>query len=558
MMPKKTFRIVLGLVVICLISLALLTIFNRQGAPVAARILAVNDFHGQLQPLANRRHAGGAARLVGALKSAAKGMEDRTIIALAGDTVGASPPDSALLHDEPALMVFNTLANPACADKRDPRCNMVSTLGNHEFDKGVPELMRQLYGGNASDGPFLENPWQGAGFPYVCANVVDTATQKPLVPPYVVKKIDNVSVAFIGAVVKTTPRSTMPGSVAGLTFLDEADAINSYLPDLHAKGIHAIVAVIHQGGDQEPYAGQTDPDKPTVAGAIVSIVQRLDPDVDIVISGHTHKFTNALVKNAAGKDVLVTQAFAKSSAYGVIDLELDPKADEIIRKSAVIMPVTATMTPDPVVAGIVSRADAAVAPKVHRVVGRATAAMTREQSPAGESALGDLIADAERQAGGTDFAFMNPGGIRTDLAAGPITVGALFAMQPFGNHLVTMELTGAQIHALLAQQWSIANHPRMLQLSGLRYVWTSHGQGEVGSIDAITTADGKPLDKDARYTVAVNAFLAAGGDGFTVFTEGSNKTQRPETEVDVVSRFIEAKKTIAPPQLGRITRRVAR
>jgi len=558
MMPKRTFRIVLGLVAICLISLTFLMIFNRRGAPVSVRILAVNDFHGQLQPLANRHQAGGAARLVAALKSAEKGMEDRTVIALAGDTVGASPADSALLHDEPAIMVFNALANPACADKRDPRCNMVSTLGNHEFDKGVPELLRQLHGGNAPDGPFLEKPWKGAGFPYVCANVVDTATKKPLVPPYVIKKIAGVPVAFIGAVVKTTPRSTMPGNVSGLTFLDEADAINHVVPEVQAKGVHAIVAVIHQGGNQEEYAGQTDPDKPTVAGSIVSIVHRLDPDVDIVISGHTHRFTNAVVKNAGGKDVLVTQAFAKSSAYGVIDLVLDPAADDIVRKSAAIMPVEATLTPDPGVADLVARADAAVAPKVSAVVGQATAAITREQNQAGESALGDLIADAERQAGGTDFAFMNPGGIRTDLVQGPITVGTLFAVQPFGNHLVTMELTGAQLYALLAQQWGSVVHPRMLQISGLTYVWTSHGPNEVGSVDAITMADGKPVDKAARYSVTVNAFLAVGGDGFTVFTEGTNKSQRPETEVDALSRFIAARQSVAPSRLDRITRRAAR
>jgi len=557
MMPTKPFCSVLGLAVICLLSLAAFAAYHRSAAPITARILAVNDFHGQLQPLVNRDLAGGAARLVAALKSAEKGMEDRTVIALAGDTVGASPADASLLHDEPALMAFNTLANKACADKSDPACNMVSTLGNHEFDRGVPELRRQLDGGNAADGPFLENPWKGAAFPYVCANVVDSATKKPLLPPYVIKKIGKIPVAFIGAVVRTTPRSTMPGNVTGLTFLDEADAINSYVPELHAKGVHAMVAVIHQGGNQEEYAGQTDPAKPSVSGAIVAITKRLDPDVDIVISAHTHKFTNDLVKNAGGKDVLVTQAFAKSSAYAVIDLVLDPSSADIVQKTASIMPTEPTITPDPAVADLVARADAAVAPKVNRVIGQAAVAITRDQNEAGESALGDLIADAQRQAGASDFAFMNPGGIRTDLAQGPVTWGALFAMQPFGNTLVTMDLTGAQLQALLAQQWSNPAMPRMLQVSGLHYVWTDHGQGQAGSVGAISKTDGSPVDKAARYTVTVNAFLAAGGDGFTVFTQGNNKIRRQETEVDALSHFLEAQKSLVPPVPNRITRQPA-
>ena len=553
MMHKKTLWIGLTLAVLCIASLALWSYYRP--APVTVKILAVNDFHGQLHAFDAHGHTtGGAAILAASLKAAAKGQEERTIIALAGDTVGASPADSALLHDEPALMIFNSLANAACADKGDPRCNMVSTLGNHEFDKGVTELKRQVDGGNAPDGPFLQDPWLGASFPYVCANVLDKTTKKPLFPPYIIKKINNVPIAFIGAVVKDTPSASMPINMEHLEFLDEAEAINSYLPEIQAKGVHAIVAIIHQGGNQPDYAGPTDPAKPTVTETIVSIVNRLDADVDVVLSGHTHRFTNALVKNAGGRDVLVTQAFAKGTAYAAVDLVLDPASDDIIAKSAAIVSTDQTTPPDSAVADIVSRADVAVAPLVGRVIGQTGQDITRVQNPAGESALGDLLADAQREAGGTDFAFMNPGGIRADLAKGQITWGSLYDLQPFGDTLVTMALTGEQIQALLVQQWARPAMPRMLQLSGLRYTWTDHGQGQAGTIDAVQRTDGSPLDKTAVYTVTVNSFLASGGDGFRVFTQGKNQVQRPESVVDALVRYLTAHPTPGAAIQDRITR----
>lgn len=556
MTSKRTFRIVLGLVVLCLLSLSVVVYLHRALTPVQAKLLAVNDFHGQLQPQGKRDRAGGAAFLVGGLKAAQKGMEGKTVIVLAGDTVGASPADSALLHDEPAIMVFNSLANAACLDdKKDPRCNMVSTLGNHEFDKGQAELARQINGGNAPDGPFLENPWRGAAYPYVCANVVSAASGKTILPPYAIKKIGNIPVAFIGAVVKGTPNASLPANVAGLKFLDEAEAINSYVPALRAKGIRAIVAVIHQGGNQEEYAGPTDTAKPSVEGPIVSITRRLDPEVDIVISGHTHKFTNAYVKNAGGRDVLVTQAWVKGTAFADIDMVLDPTSGDIIQKSAKIVPVNAQTPSDAGVETLVTQADTRVAPLVNRSVGQAKVAITREENPAGESGLGDLVADAFRRATGTDFAFMNPGGIRNDLPQGPITWGSLFACLPFGNDLVTMQLTGDQLYAVLAQQWSRPAMPRMLQISGLNYVWTEHGQGKPGTIDAIYRNDGTPIDRTARYSVTVNSFLAAGGDAFTVFAAGTDSVERETTEVEALRLAIEAQPSPVPPVLDRITRK---
>jgi 5'-nucleotidase len=407
-----------------------------QSATLTVKLLAVNDFHGQLSPKkdSNGEEVGGAAYLAGYLKKAQAGKEDLTIIVDAGDHVGASPANSALLMDEPSIMFLNTLANNYClSNKMDARCNIVATLGNHEFDKGVPELERKMNGGNYDrpgnriDPPYLENPYSGAHYPVVSANVIKISTGKTLLPPYVIKTIRNVRIAFIGAVLKGTPGIVMPSSVAGLTFRDEAEAVNSYIPEIKAQGVHAVVVVIHQG------------DRDDQDSTMADIVRRLDPAVDVVISAHTHKGYAKMLKNSAGKDVLVTQAWSYSIAYADINLEFNPTTKGIVNKSADIVTTSHKgMIPDRVVQDIVDRANARVAPVVSVVGGQAATDVTATQNSAGESALGDLIADALRTTRpGIKFAFVNPGGIRANLAAGPVTWGNLFDTQPFGNQVVT-------------------------------------------------------------------------------------------------------------------------
>ncbi len=219
---------------------------------IRIKILAINDFHGQLPPgrIVGGRPVGGAAVLASYLKAAERGIEDRTLIVHAGDHVGASSPVSALLKDEPSIMFFNTLANKYCssADIMNPLCNIAGITGNHEFDKGVAEMMRLIFGGNHPEGPFLETPWRGALYPYVVANVIDSKTGRHILPPYVIKKVNGVPIAFIGAVLKDTPSIVSASATEGLTFLDEAESINNYIPELMAKHVRAVIALIHQGG----------------------------------------------------------------------------------------------------------------------------------------------------------------------------------------------------------------------------------------------------------------------------------------------------------------------
>ena len=251
--------------------------------------------------------------------------------------------------------------------------------------------------------------------------------------------------AFIGAVLRQTPTIVTPTGVAGLRFLDEADAINSYIPALKKRGVRAIVVLIHQGGRQTTYGGGTDSTKATVDGPdILDIINRLDDEVDVVVSGHAHSFTNALLSNANGKPILVTQAFSASTAYADIDLEIDRTTREVVAKTASIITTFADegpgLNPDPQTAQLTKAAEDKVAPLVNQVIDQAQIDILRTENDAGESALGNLIADAQRAAMSTDFAFMNPGGIRADLLAGEVTWGDLFTIQPFGNSLVKMAL----------------------------------------------------------------------------------------------------------------------
>ena len=537
---------------------------------VAARLLGINDFHGRLAEglLVSSRPVGGAAVLASYLKAAGEGFEGRSLIVHAGDLVGASPPSSALLQDEPTIAFMNLLANRHCrgAAQHSPRCNIVGTPGNHEFDEGADELLRLVYGGEHESGPFLEDPYPGARFPYVSANVVH-ADGGSLLPSSVVVLLGGVRVGVIGAVLKETPSIVTPTGVAGLEFLDEATAINAAVAELRARGIEAIVVTIHQGAPQAPASdGATDP-AATLGAPISGIVEALDDAVDVVISGHSHSFSNALVKNRNGVDILVTQAFSNGTAFGQIDLELDRASGDVASKTARIVSTFSDQAPgdarDPEVQALVDAATAAVAPLVNEVVARIGADITRAQNEAGESALGDLIADSQRAALGTDFAFMNPGGIRADLSFaadptnaadldGSATWGELFTIQPFGNSLVSMELTGEQIIELLEQQWLGQTSPRMLQVSGLTYTWDAAAPDGEKIVDV--SRDGAALDPSATYTVTVNNFIAAGGDSFTVLTSGANQLGGP-LDLDALIEFLATQPSpVAPPALARITR----
>jgi len=537
-----------------------------QGGNLKVKLLGFNDFHGQLSTgkLVSSRPVGSAGVLTSYLKAAQAGIENQTIIVHAGDHVGASPAASALLQDEPSIQWLNMLANSSCsyADKLNPACNVVGTLGNHEFDEGKTELLRLLNGGNHLSGPFLEDPYKGARVPYISANVVDEVTNRPILPPYVIKQVQGVKIAFVGAVLEATPTIVTPTGVAGLKFLDEADAANSYVPEIKALGVKTIVLLIHQGTSQSSYttATNTNLTNSAISGSdILDVVSRLDSEFDVVVSGHSHSFTNLLVTNNLGKKILLTQAFSASTAYDDIDLTIDPVTKDVVTKSARIVTTFADVAPgnapDPAAAALTAAAEAKVAPLTTQVVGFATKSYTRDGGSTGESSLGDIIADSQNVAEGTQFAFMNPGGIRADLVVptggANITWNDLFTIQPFGNTLVKMNLTGAQIKAVLEQQWT-ASTTRILQISGFGYTFSA--SAPIGSrIVEIHDAAGTPLDPAAVYSITCNNFLATGGDGFTAFVAGANPIGGP-VDLDALIEYTEHNNPLPVPVMGRIVK----
>jgi 5'-nucleotidase len=537
-----------------------------QGGNLKVKLLGFNDFHGQISAgkTVSGRPVGSAGVLSAYLESAQAGIEDQTLIVHAGDHVGASPASSALLQDEPSIQWLNLLANASCtyADKTNPSCNIVGTLGNHEFDEGKAELLRLLNGGNHVSGPFLEDPYKGARFPYVSANVVDEVTNRPILAPYIIKRIKGVPIAFVGAVLEATPTIVTPTGVAGLRFLDEADAANSYVAEIKAQGVRTIVLLIHQGGSQSSYITSTNTSLTNSAlngPDILDVVTRLDSEFDVVVSGHSHTFTNLLVTNNSGKKILVTQAFSASTAYGDIDLTIDPVTKDVVTKSAKIVTTFADQAPgnapDPAAVAITTAAEAKVAPLTTQIVGFAPKSFTRSQNAAGESDLGDIIADSQNLEEGTQFAFMNPGGIRADLivptGGANFTWNDLFTIQPFGNTLVKMNMTGAQLKALLEQQWQ-PTATRFLQISGIGYTWDA--ALPVGSrIVEVHDAAGVALDPAATYSITCNNFLATGGDGFTTFLSGTNQIGGP-VDLDALIDYTEHHNPLPVPTLNRITK----
>jgi 5'-nucleotidase len=500
---------------------------------VTLRILTFNDFHGNLQTPAapdGLRPAGGAAVLAAYLKSERARDPADTLIIHAGDLLGASPPITRLLQNEPAMQFLNLLAGAQCAygaathfysaatwrQHPDP-CHVIGTPGNHEFDAGPEELLRLLNGGNAKTGPFLQNPWRGSRVPYVCANVVDRRTGRTLLPPYAVVVIHGVPVGIIGAVLKETPTLVPAWATANLQFTDEAAAINQQARELQAQGVHTILVTIHQGVVPVPRGAGFD-----WHGPLLRIVSQLDPGIDVVISGHTHNFTNALMSDRAGHPVLVVQDYSYGTAFGVLILKLDRHSGQVLAKSARVLPAWADagtgLRPDAAVAQLTQEAVNAVGPRVARVVAHTRIALTRGMSAAGESVLGDLVADAQRAALQADIGLMNAGGLRADLPAGPITWGDVLTVHPFGNRILKITMTGAQLRHALEEQWSAdpAAIPRVLKTAGLYYQWDP--SKPAGSrVVLVCDSRHQPLRDAGIYHVAVNDFLVGGGDDFKGF-----------------------------------------
>ncbi|MBK8011613.1 MAG: bifunctional metallophosphatase/5'-nucleotidase [Deltaproteobacteria bacterium] len=543
---------------------------------VALQVLAFNDFHGNLEPPSGSSGEVVTARLDDGTTEAvsAGGAEffarhvDRlrqeyahTVVVSAGDLIGASPLVSALFHDEPTIEVMNAIGLD------------ISAVGNHEFDDGVAELQRLQYGGchpvdgcrggvgsgsgsgsGESGSGSTRDDFAGAAFTFLAANVVvDDSSGATIFPRYEVREFDGIPVAFIGMTLEATPSLVTPLGVAGLAFRDEAETVNLLVPELRSRGIETIVVLVHEGGFQ---TGLYD-DCEGISGPIVDLVSKLDPAVDLVVSGHTHAAYNCEI---AGKRVTIALSFGRIVTR--IVLEIDRANHDVRALEATNEIVTHDVAPSEEVSDVVDAFVDLVAPLKDRVVGHADQTMTgprSEVTTAGESVLGNLIADAQLEAtrseatGRAQIAFMNPGGVRANLMAGEVTYGDLFSIQPFGNTLTVVTLAGREIHQLLEQQFQ-PTITRILQPSeGFEYRWRASAEnGHRIDPDSIRL-DGRPLDMETDYRVTVNSFLATGGDGFTILKDGRDPVGGVP-DVDALADYLAQHDPVSAPSLGRITR----
>lgn len=550
---------------------------SEVGKTLLVKIAAFNDFHGNLQSPGTFKNTDGVALPAGGIDTLAayvqtiRDKSPNSVTVSAGDLIGASPLVSALFHDEPTIEGMNLLGLD------------FNAVGNHEFDEGRDELLRMQNGGchptdsNSCKGDQVgtPTPFEGARFNFLAANVVDKTSGNTLFPAYGVKNFKGNKLAFVGMTLEGTPSIVTPSGIATLEFKDEANTVNALVPKLKAKNVNAVVVLIHEGG----VATGNYTNCPGISGAIVDIVSRLDDAVDLVISGHTHQAYLCSLPNRAGRLIPVTSAGSFGRLVSEIDLTLDTVTRDVRNVDARNLIVDRTpggVTPVASLSTLVNNYAALAAPIANQALGSITADITRTQNAAGESALGDVIADAQLEStapsalGGAVLAFMNPGGIRADFTYpsstagegdGVVTYGEAFTVQPFGNSLVTKTFTGQQIYDLLEQQWgTLQPFGRILQVSaGLSYQHTfdttaanfAAQKGGKFVCDGSVKLNGVAIDKAAAYRVTMNSFLADGGDNFTVFKLGTNQLGGA-VDLDSMQDYLETHSPVVPGAQNRI------
>ncbi len=508
-------------------------VVSPQVATIAVKVIAFNDFHGNLKtpnlrvPVADTSQAtgirfepAGGVEQFSAVVQSLKAKNPNHLVVTAGDMVGATPLLSAFFKDEPTIEAMNLVGIDFHA------------VGNHEFDYGVAHLKRLQRGGCAPDSktnlPDCQGrpPYKGAAFPFLSANVVEDASKKTLFPAYGIKEFDGIKVAVIGMTLRGTPQIVRPGGTAGLTFNDEVATVNTLIPELKAQGIEAVIVVMHEGGVQSGGINECV----DFSGKGRDIAERLDAAVSVVVTAHTHRF---YVCDVAGK--LVTSAGSYGTLVTEIDLTLDRATKKVVAKSARNLVVKPDGPKDAALTALVEKYAKLSEPLENRVVAKFRQEITPVTNAAGESTLGNLIADAHLfgtaspDKGGAVIAFNNPGSLRAPIipdAGGGVSYGALFKTQPFQNDLVVMNLTGTQIKKLLEQQFgaTVGERVRIMGVSkGFSYVWDAAKPRGERVIAESVKLNGEVITPNLQYRVAANSFLAGGSEGMSAFRDGTDR-----------------------------------
>jgi 5'-nucleotidase len=540
------------------------------GQLVQLQLLAFNDYHGHLEPTTpgtvDGIPAGGGEYLSAKLNELRAGNKYSLTVA-AGDLIGGSPAFSGLFHDEPSVESLNAMGLD------------VSSVGNHEFDEGVTELLRMQNGGcHPVDGCYFpDNPYAGANFQWLAANVVNETTGETPLPPYWIEKIESVKVGFIGMTLEATDTLVAAVGIQGWDFLDEADTANALVPILKAQGVEAIVVLLHEGGSQTPPPGAIDACV-GISGPVVAINSALDPAIDVLITGHTHLPYNCILPDPAGQPRIVTSAYSYGRVVSELDLVLDKRTDDVRRDLSTAtnhVVDQAMLTPDPVITAVLDKWQPLYDAAGNTPVGTITADINRGGNPPGsdrgvESAAGNLVADAQLWATSSNFAdvaFMNPGGVRSDLTYaqsagegdGVVTFGEAFTFQPFGNTLVTFPMTGAQIISVLEEQCQPAGTSRPFLHLGVSEGFTYDLAKTIvdGTCTSVSITNvmlnGVPLDPAASYNVTVNNFLADGGDNFTTFATITAPRLDGGNDLLALINYLGTFSPVAPPSTDRVT-----
>ena len=540
------------------------------GQLIDLQLLAFNDYHGHVKPeaagTADGVDAGGGEYLSTMLAELRAGNKYSLTVA-AGDLIGGSPAFSGLFHDEPSVESLNAMGLD------------VSSVGNHEFDEGVTELLRMQDGGcHPVDGCYFPDmPYPGADFQWLSANVVEEATGETPLPPYWIDRFQNVEVAFIGMTLEATDTLVAAAGIEGYDFLDEAETANALVPILQAKGVEAIVVLLHEGGSQTPPPGVVDACV-EISGPVLAINDALDPAIDVMITGHTHLPYNCVLPDAAGEPRIVTSAYSYGRVVSEIDLVLDKRTHDVRRDLSTAtnhVVERAALTPDPAITAVIDKWAPLFDEAGNIPLGTITADINRGGDPTGsdrgvESPAGNLVADAQAwatSANGAEVAFMNPGGLRSDLTYldsggegdGVVTYGEAFTFQPFGNTLLTFPMTGAQVVSVLEEQCQpdFASRPFLhLGVSdGFTYDLATTIDAGVCTGVSVTNVmlNGVALDPAATYIVTANSFLADGGDNFTTFAEIDPGSRLDGgNDLEALSNYLAAFSPVPPPPTDRV------
>ena len=541
---------------------------HSQGRPapkiVGVQMLSFNDFHGHLEATDNplsvqldpdRNAVGGVEYLAATInRLRATAPDGRTVTVAAGDLIGGSTFLSGLFHDEPSVESMNALGLD------------VSSVGNHEFDEGTTELLRMQNGGcHPVDGCYFPTqPYAGADFQWLAANVQNRNGRGTLLPGTTIKNIRGVRIGFIGMTLEETPTLVNPQGVASVVFLDEADTANREAKKLEKRGVDTIVVLLHEGGQQAGTYNSCD----GPSGPIVDIVSRMDPSIDALVTGHTHQPYVCWLPNKAGQPRLVTSAASFGQVVTETTLAVDRRTGDVVQAetTATNHLVTRDQTADPAETAVIAKWKAISDPIAGRVVGTVAQDVTGDASGnrGVETPMGDLIADSilwgtsAPDAGGAQIAFMNIGGVRASFtrdaitngeAVGEITYAEAYATSPFGNLLVTIDMTGDQIRRVLEQQYDPTRGRQNLALAvseGFTYTWDATQPQGLRVVPGSMALNGVPIDPAATYRVATLNFLAAGGDAFTVFTEGTNLLGGSEDIANLVA-YLQAHPGVTPP-----------